>query len=107
MMYYGDHQPDVSKDTAAISNASKTTHNGPPVLNPEETSLFMDEIIAILDAKGLLTEKAFCLKLAANIIERVGYQSAGYTSTSTVTELMAMSARASELARKLEKSDNL
>lgn len=65
----------------------------------------LSDVINAIDDMGVLADRKLCLKLVAHLAERVGYQCAGYTEAITVAELMLMSARASELADRLDETD--
>lgn len=72
----------------------------------KDNAHLLAEVMSLLEKQGLLEDKKFCMQLVAEIAERVGYQCAGYTSTSTVTELIMMSAYASKLADRLGEFDD-
>ncbi|MGH1416997.1 MAG: hypothetical protein ACRBB0_26165 [Pelagimonas sp.] len=66
----------------------------------------LKKVIALLEQMDVLKNRKLCLQLVATLAERVGYQCAGYAGTITVAELMLMSARASELAERVEQMDH-
>lgn len=63
------------------------------------------EVVAFLEKAGILESRSLCLELVAELAERVGYESAGDVETTIVSELMLMSARASQLAKRVSEPD--
>lgn len=102
---YQTHRTEAGIDKLAASQVGKPKSEGLFVLHPKNSAQLRNDILTTLETSGLLNDKELCLQLVAALTERVGYLCAGYTSTSTVTELMAMSARASALAEQLSEND--
>lgn len=65
----------------------------------------LNEVLAVLEKMDVLANKKLSLNLVAHLVERVGYQCAGYAETITVAELMLMASRASDLAERMNEPD--
>lgn len=92
----------------ATSNHNKPIGEPAVALKPSKDArdaAQLNEVLTLLEDMDVLKNRKLSLQLIAHLAERVGYQCAGYTGRITVAELMLMSARASELVKLIDQTD--